>query len=308
MNHYDRFGDMVDDEPIDAELLDDDFDPTTATSEDDQDPDAPDWPESITMDEIGDLLRACVARDQRTTSPADTLAWYQDLNLAGINYADASRALSHYYVNVWPNQSPERRFRATPGTIIEIVRAGRKARLAKSNWKYVPAHPEETGPEFVENYDRQRDSVADGNPHPKHIGNPQPRSEMQALVSGLANGKVLPRAVAELAAADLGRKPPEVVAVLKARREPARIVRCPHCHAQAMQPCVDGRGRPLSHGRRIHPSRIEAYVVSSFTCPTCGAEPGHGCIERLSDGTQRPYYDSVHRMRIEASTPPAEAA
>ena len=115
--------------------------------------------ETITPQEIGDVLAMAAARDQRTVGDGDILAWYDDLNAAGITFADARQALSRFYVQQ-AGIPADRRFRITTPDLIELVRKTRRERVA--NFVYEPLDREETGDEFRTRYRAQLDAVASG--------------------------------------------------------------------------------------------------------------------------------------------------
>lgn len=236
--------------------------------------------ETISMDEVTALLKAAAARDQRTVDPIDTLAWYQDLNMARVHYRDASAALSEYYVNVWPRQDAKQRFRATAPTLIEIVREIRKKRLADTDFVYEPKHFDESGAEFVARLNKQLAAIADGREPERPAGNalrPRPVAE---LVAGVAAARALP---------------PEIANVLAKRRNPARAVVCPYCKAMKGAPCRNGAGRELPDGG-LHPSRIDLWATNITACPVCHAGPGHTCTE-----LGKPYSQGAHHARVETA-------
>lgn len=243
--------------------------------------------ETISMDEVTALLKAAAARDQRTVDAIDTLAWYQDLNTARVHYRDASAALSDYYVNVWPRQDAKQRFRATAPVLIEIVREIRKKRLAESDFCYEPQHHDESGWEYSRRLRAQIAAVADGR---------QPEQPA---------GRVLkPRPVAELVASVAAARalPPEIVEILKPRRNPARTVTCPYCKAVKGSPCRNGAGRDLPGGA-LHPSRTEVWTIAVAPCPLCRAPAGEVCQE-----LGKPYPHGCHPSRIESATETQESA
>lgn len=232
--------------------------------------------ETITVAEVGDLLKQVAARDQRTTGTADVVAWWNDLNTAHVSYRDAQAAANHYYAVVWPAQKPQERFRLTAPMVIELVRSTRRERLA--NFVYEP-DPDESGAEFVENYDRQRDAVASGRTPPAlsitRALNPRPVAE---LVSGVAAARTLP---------------PEVADVIARRRPPGTSIRCPVCGAAPHRKCQAGTGRELSS---LHATRIEEWAVALAACPTCRAPIGEYCT---AYGKRRT--EGAHPERLKAA-------
>jgi len=234
--------------------------------------------ETITVAEVGSLLEQLVARDQRTTGKADVIAWWNDLNTAQISYRDAQQAANYYYAVEWPRQKPQERYRLTPPATIELVRKVHKERL--ENFVYQPSGPDETGAEFVENYNRQLQAVATGARPPvpsiTQALKPQPVAE---LIAGVAAKRVLP---------------PEIAEVIERRRPAGTSVRCPACNAQPGERCrAAGTTRQLG---RLHPSRLDAYATAVAQCPRCEAAPGDGCTEY-----GQPYRGGAHRDRIEAA-------
>lgn len=234
-------------------------------------------PETITIDEITILLKAAAARDQRTADPADTLAWWQDLNIAKVRYQDAAIAVTRYYAEIWPREDPRHRFRLTAQRLIEIVIALREHRITAANYIYEPRHPEETGAEYAHRLQTQLTAIADG--HAPPTGRPP------------LTGRALPRLV-EGAAPPL---PAAVAAVLTKIRHPARTITCPHCRARAGAPCHAGTARPLAD-HRPHPSRIDAWATAVAPCPECRVPAGTGCQE-----IGQPYPHGAHRSRVRAA-------
>jgi len=240
-------------------------------------------PETITVAEVGSLLEQLAARDQRTTGKADIVAWWNDLNVAGINYRDAQEAATHYYAEVWPRQKEQDRFRLTAPKVIEIVRHLHKDRL--ENFVYQP-DPNETGAEFVANFDRQRRAVASGDvpPVPSITQALRPRP-VKELLAGAFRTPELPR---------------EITEVLARRRPPGTAIACPTCHAAPNRRCHAPATRRHPAGRELahaHPSRLETWAVAQVACPTCASPVGAVCTEY-----GRPYVNGAHRERIEAAT------
>lgn len=238
--------------------------------------------ETISMDEVIDLLGQVTARDQRSTGEADVTTWWHDLNTARITYRDAQAAANHYYAVVWPAQKPQDRFRLTAPVVIELVRKAHAERLA--NFVYEPT-PGETGAEFVERYDQQRDAVASGQvpPVPSITQALRPRP-IAALVAGVAAARVLP---------------PEIADVIAKRRPPGRSIRCPGCGAAPNAPCRTGSGREL---KTVHPSRLDAWATADRPCPACGAAVNAPCREY-----GQIYRGGAHRERITGEPTPSAA-
>jgi hypothetical protein len=230
-------------------------------------------PETITIDEVTALLQAAGARDQRTQSAADNLAWYQDLNTARVNYTDASAALSHYYANVWPRQDPAKRFRATAPVLIELVLQIRKQRLADSNYVHEPRFGE-TGAQYVTRLRAETAAIADGRTPPQPISHALRARPVQQLIAAVADRRALP---------------PEIADILALSRPAPGTVTCPHCGAPPKTPCRNRAGR-------MHPSRIDAWAVAVTGCPECHAAPGDVC-QQLG----RPYAHGVHRARLDTA-------
>lgn len=231
--------------------------------------------ETITVADVGRLLEQVAARDQRTTGKADIVAWWHDLNTARVTYADAQEAANHYYAVIWPSQKPQDRYRLTAPVVIELVRKTHAERLA--NFVYQP-NPGETGAQFVENYDRQRDAIASGQqpPVPSITQALKPRP-VAALVAGVAAARVLP---------------PEIADVIARRRPPGTSIRCPACSARPNERCRSGNGREL---KTMHASRVESWATQNTACPACEAPVGQPCTEY-----GQPYRGGAHRDRIEA--------
>jgi hypothetical protein len=236
--------------------------------------------ETISMDEITALLKAAAARDQRTVDPIDTLAWYQDLNMARVHYRDASAALSHYYVNVWPRQDAKQRFRATAPTLIEIVREIRKKRLADTDFVYEPKHFDESGEQFVRRLNAQLSAIADGREPQQPAGQALRPRPVKELIAGVAAARALP---------------PEIADVLAKRRNPARTVVCPYCKALKGAPCRNGAGRELPSAA-LHPSRTDLWASAVTPCPACRASAGEPCRE-----LGKPHMQGAHHARVETA-------
>ena len=245
--------------------------------------------ETISVDEVTALLKSAGARDQRSVSEADTIAWYQDLNLARVHYRDASAALSHYYVNVWPKQDPKQRFRATAPVLIEIVREIRKKRLADTDFVYEPKHFDETGEQYVRRLNGQLAAIADGRQPEMPAGQAlRPRPVLE-LIEGQAGTWALkddePARVL----------PPEIADLLAKSRNPARSVVCPYCKAQKGAACRNGAGRELGD-KALHPGRIDLWATAVTTCPECHAAASDVCTE-----LGKPYSQGAHHARVETA-------
>lgn len=238
--------------------------------------------ESITSAEVMALLKSAASRDQRTTDTADILAWYQDLNVAGVSYSDASTALTHYYAEIWPKQDPKFRFRATAPVVIEIVRDIRRKRHEAANFVYEPVDGE-TGAEYAARLQRQLRAVGDGQ-QPAHSTrelshNPNGVRQLTAMVSSVSQRMPLP---------------PEIAEVLANARPPGLEVTCPRCHAEPGRKCTDpGTGR---HMKRLHDSRVAAWAIVANPCPECRSAVGSACTE-----LGEPYRDHAHQTRISAA-------
>lgn len=238
--------------------------------------------ETITQDEINNLLKAAAARDQRTIGPADILAWWQDLNVAGIRYTDASEAIARYYAIHWPKQPPAQRFRLTSPILIELVREIRNARHVASDYLYEPVAGE-TGAEYAARLQDQLRAVGDGH-EPAHtmaeIGmNPEGKRKLAELVSGIVQHRALPREVAE---------------VLDRARPAGSQITCPRCHAVPGKKCSNpATGKEMA---RLHDSRIAGWAILCESCPDCRAAIGDTCRE-----LGQPYRDHAHPARIEAA-------
>lgn len=235
--------------------------------------------ETIDAIQVGRLLALAAARDQRTTGDADAIAWYSDLNTAGVTFDDAEAAITRYYATVWPREEPSRRFRITAPVIIELVGKTRSERL--DGFVYQP-RPGETGEEYTARRRAQVTAVANGQV-PRGISAPEilrPRP-VAALVSGVADARKLP---------------PEIAEILDRRRPRAQQVDCPWeaCRARAGQPCTNQRGQE----RAPHPSRIDAWAVLNAPCPRCRTAPGDPC---RVPGTATPYAHGAHPERINAA-------
>lgn len=199
--------------------------------------------ETITIDEVDQLLQQLAARDQRSTGDADIIAWWNDLNAVCITYRDAQAAATQYYTAIYPRQKPNERYRLTASIVIELVGKIHAERL--ENFVYQPSGPDETGAEYAENYKRQLQAVATGQrtPVPSITEALKPRPVAE-LVAGIANAKALP---------------PEIAEVLERRRPPGTEIACPACGAPPRERCrAVSRGRGYRTLSTIHDSRIKA--------------------------------------------------
>lgn len=238
--------------------------------------------ETITQEQINSLLKAAAARDQRTIGAADILAWWQDLNLAAVRYADASEAVARYYAIHWPRQAPAERFRLTSPVLIELVREIRKARHVAADFLYEPVQGE-TGAEYAARLQGQLRAVGDG-AKPAHtmaeIGmNPEGQEKLKELISGIAQRRALP---------------PEIAEVLDRARPAGSQISCPNCHAKPGRKCSSAStGKPMD---RLHDSRIAGWAILCEACPDCRAAIGDTCRE-----LGQPYRDHAHKARIDAA-------
>lgn len=238
--------------------------------------------ETITQEEINSLLKAAAARDQRTIGPADILAWWQDLNIAGVRYPDASEAVARYYAIHYPRQAPHQRFRLTSPVLIELVREIREARHVAADFLYEP-EVGETGAQYAARLQAQLRAVGDGQ-KPAHtmaeIGmNPEGQRKLAELVSGMSQR--LPY-------------PPEIAEVLNRARPTGSQIECPRCHAKPGRKCSNpATGRPMSE---LHPMRIAQWAILGEACPQCRQPIGEACRE-----LGQPYRDHAHQARIEAA-------
>lgn len=240
--------------------------------------------ETIALGEVGDLLNQIAARDQRTTSKADVVAWWHDLNIARVTYRDAQAAVNRYFAQEWPKQDPRTRFRVTASAVIEIVKKVRKERIEESNFVYEPRHPDESGFDYTQRLKAQIAAVADGRIPPQPAGVLRPRP-VKELIAGFASAHVLP---------------PEIAEVLARRRPPGRTIVCPACHAPANTACRTPAGRELKH---LHPTRVETWATAISPCPYCAVGPGEACVEY-----GQPYKGGAHKARIESATDIKEAS
>lgn len=211
--------------------------------------------ETITFEQVGDVLALAAARDQRTVGDGDILAWYDDLNTARVTFDDVRAALTRFYVEQ-ASLEPDRRYRATSPDVIGIARKIRSERL--TNYAYQP--PEgDSDPQYVHRLRGQIADVASG-------AVPAPTTPL--AITGGPHPDVADRL------ATIGRYIPDHVRQQLARHRPAAAAReaairaghadylavdCPWCKARSGQQCQRG-GRPGA-GRAMttpHPSRVEA--------------------------------------------------
>ncbi|WP_371793878.1 hypothetical protein OIE91_11475 [Streptomyces albidoflavus] len=208
--------------------------------------------ETISPEEIGDVLGLAAARDQRTVGDGDVLAWYDDLNAARVTFADARQALTRFYVQQAAIPA-DRRFRVTTPDVIELARKIRNERVA--NFIYEPpADREESGIEFRARYRAQLDAVASGRvaapPHrPALEGGPAP-----ALVPKLRG---LLRALPDAEDDTGGDTAPADAAEVSVG---AMTVQCPRCKARIGRPCKKPSGRP----RPPHPPRVQVAAGGTY--------------------------------------------
>lgn len=235
--------------------------------------------ETITDEETNRLLQEAARRDQRSIGVNDIAAWYTDLNVARVGYDDALAAVSRYYSIHWPKQPPAQRFRLTAPVLIELVGEIREKRHQAANYVYEPV-PDETGEQFVARLRAEQRAVGDGQPPRYAVRELSSRQnpELEAVVSGIADIRALPREVSE---------------VLADRRIGVRSIRCPQCNAAPGARCVTGGGRIMTSP---HPSRTNTWAVAVVRCPECRAEPDSGC-----HAAGRPYAHGVHPGRLTAA-------
>ena len=208
--------------------------------------------ETIDFEQVGLLLGLAAARDQRTVGEADTLAWHQDLNAAGITYADAEAAITHFYAVVMAGTQPQDRRRITTPDIISIAKRLRRERL--ENFRYEPADADESPREFLARLRRQIAVTAAGQA-------PIPPSAVRQLEGG-------PHPAVARALAGVGREVPGEDTEPGQQRRPARLgpmsVRCPECGAPIGRKCRAGASQ---FARRPHRARRDAARVAA------GCEP-----------------------------------
>lgn len=216
--------------------------------------------ETITHQQVGQLLGLAAARDQRTVGDTDILAWHADLNTAHVTYPDANEALTRYYVEQ-ARLEPAQRYRATSPDIIAIVRKIRTERL--TNYAYQPPDGD-TDPQYLNRLRGQIADVASGAvPAPTTplalTGGPAP--EVAARLKAL--GRYIPDAVRQ----DLAAYRPAAAAreaAIRAGHPDYLAVRCTWCDAPEGERCrsrriVPGAGATSNKPRSApHPSRVEA--------------------------------------------------
>lgn len=208
--------------------------------------------ETIDFAQVGLLLGLAAARDQRTVGEADTLAWHQDLNAAGITYADAEAALTHFYAVTMAALQPRDRRRITTPDIISIARRIRRERL--ENFRYEPS-PNETTGEYLRRLRGQIAAVASGQ-------TPVQQSNVRQLEGG-------PHPAVARALAGVGRAVPDGDgAPAESPGRPPRLgplsVRCPECQAPVGRKCRSGTS---GHWRRPHRARRDAARVAGGQTP-----------------------------------------
>jgi hypothetical protein len=197
--------------------------------------------ETITYEQVGTILGLAAARDQRTVGDADVMAWYDDLNGAGITYDGAREALVAFYIEQ-ANVRPEHRFRATTPDVIRLARKIRAERVA--NFVYTPVDPFESVPQFQARMRAQLEAVASGRvpSPPKRLaleGGPAP--QVAAALRGVLRG------VPDDDEQDGGSAAPRVGAM---------TVTCPRpdCKARVGQQCKRPNGKPRLEP---HPARVD---------------------------------------------------
>ncbi|MGW4007892.1 zinc finger domain-containing protein [Streptomyces sp. NPDC004763] len=195
--------------------------------------------ESITYEQIGEILGLAAARDQRTVGDGDVMAWYDDLNTAAVSYADARGALAAFYVEQ-ANVRPEHRFRITTPDVIRLARQARRERVR--NFVYEPVDPDEPWQQFHDRMRAQLRAIGDGRvPPPQKVpaleGGPAPN--VAAELRGLL------REVPDDEDGDGEPKP----------RVGAMTVTCPRedCKARVGRQCKRPSGKPRTEP---HPARI----------------------------------------------------
>jgi hypothetical protein len=236
--------------------------------------------ETITDEETNRLLKEAAMRDQRTIGATDIAAWYTDLNVAGVGYADALNAVSRYYSIHWPKQPADQRFRLTAPVLIELVREIREERHRSADFLYEPVVGE-TGAEYAARLQAQLRAVGDGQ-QPTHT-----TRELAANLRGKAQ-------LAELVSGVAQKLPTEVADIIARARPAGTQIRCPRCFAEPGHKCTDpATGR---HMGRLHDSRIAAWAINEGPCPDCRAAVGDACRE-----LGQPYHDHAHPSRIAAA-------
>lgn len=198
--------------------------------------------ESITVEEVGKALAMAAARDQRTVGEGDIFAWYDDLNAAGVTFADVRAALSRFYVEQ-STLEVHQRFRVTTPDVIRMARKVRADRL--ENFLYVPGDPDEPGEVSAARLRQQLAAVASGQvpaptTRPALEGGPAPK--VLAAIRGVL------RAVPD-DEADEDAPPPIDPAI------GPMTVSCPRpeCKAIVGRQCKGPNGKPL---KRPHRARV----------------------------------------------------
>jgi hypothetical protein len=214
--------------------------------------------ETITFEQVGDVLALAAARDQRTVGDGDVLAWYDDLNTARVTYADVRAALARFYVEQAALQ-PDLRFRITSPDAIRLVRKIREERL--TNFTYEPPAGD-TDPHYLTRLRAQQHAVASGDiPNTTHAPAIEGGPHTTVVQQLAAVGRTLPNADDE--------EPTTKV------RRPGPLGReCPKCSAAIGRPCRTPAGKE----RAAHPARR-----GESTDPTVEAAE----IERRREASRR---------------------
>ncbi|MEU0940386.1 hypothetical protein [Embleya sp. NPDC005971] len=162
-----------------------------------------------------------------------------------------------------------------PAEIVAEVRRVRKERL--KNYVYEPEQNEDWG---LDRLREQLAAVADGLAPPE-IENRRDRPLLQLVAKNALATNL----------------PPDVEAVIKPLRHPAREVRCPKesCRALEGQSCETADRRIMPGG--VHPQRIVRWAVERVTCPECAAGPSASCRE--ADGVVP--RQGAHSARVQAA-------
>jgi len=164
-----------------------------------------------------------------------------------------------------------------PAEIVAQVRRIRSERL--KDFVYEPGQ-DESWSESQERLRRQTAAVGDGFSPPEIEGR---------------RGRPLLQLVAVGALAT--HLPPDVEAVIKPLRHPARDVRCPKesCGALEGRSCATADRRIMPGG--VHPQRIARWAVERAGCPDCAVPAGTACRE--ADGS-RPR-QGTHSVRVQVA-------
>lgn len=218
--------------------------------------------ETITFEQVGDVLALAAARDQRTVGDGDILAWYDDLNAAHVTFDDVRAALARFYVEQ-ARLEPAQRYRATTPDIIATVRKLRTERLA--NYAYAPPQGD-SDPNYLDRLRGQIADVASGTV-------PAPTSPL-ALEGGphpdvAARLKVLGRYIPDGVRQQLAPHRPAAAAreaAIRAGHPDYLAVPCTWCGAREGERCrsrrvVPGAGATSNKPRSTpHPSRVDAAL------------------------------------------------